>query len=209
MNILAPIMPALGIDFALETGFYVAATFNPVTRGQMLDVDIGGDSSGSTGDNVGGRSDRLARTIEPQGFSYQGGVPQVIALESCIAGQVFRAVKTGIIRVLVYGEYSAGNIIIQNRSGGGTNGSRVRGFILESGGVAGQASYAKVLFDGETGFGTLVGASPPGGDPTYPVGDSVGVYDPTPGGADDPDAPLEGGTVFQGAVTIPVGIAIT
>jgi hypothetical protein len=204
-ELLAPIMPALGLAFSQETGFFYAATSNNVVRGQILDVDIAGDSAGSTGDNVGGQSDRMARAIEAQSASYKGGVPQIIAMESCRPGQVFKAQKRGILNILVSGEYVAGNVIIQNI--GSTNGSRIRGFILASGGVAGSASYARCLFDGEVGFGTLVGASPPGGDPTYPVEEDVPLYDPSPENPADPNAPADE-TVPQGGVLVPVSVVI-
>lgn len=187
-NLLAPVMPALGVNFVQEDGFFVAATTTFVARGQILEVDEAGADPGSTTGNVGATTDRLARAREIDNGSnaYLGGRTLIVALQPCAMGQKFRARIRGVVDMALFGVYHAGDVIIQNSSF--VAGARIFGQVLEGGGTLDTATFGKVLWDGERGFATLVGATPPGGDPVFPTDDSLPIYDPhpPPGGGPNP-----------------------
>lgn len=203
-DLLAPIMPSRGISFVQEDGRFIAT--GTVVRGQVLEADIEHTDSGTTTDAVGSTASSLVRAVHVQNIGELGGRTIIIALERARAGQEFRAMIRGVVDILVYGEFSAGSVLVLNATSGSTL-KRVFGFVLQSGGTADMASPAQCLWDGETGFAQLVAAEAPGGDPTFPT-DDVPVNDP---GDPDPPDPGEGEvpddvTVQPGAIAIGIGL---
>lgn len=185
-SLIAPILPSVGLDFIQKDIWVYAATSSNISRGQILEIDLTGASSGSTGDTVGAQSDRLARAIEPQDATGAGGRIMIVALEAARIGRKFKARLRGMVEVILYDTYRAGDVIIQNV--GQTDGCRVWGIVLESGGTTSTATRAIALWDGEMGFGTLVGATPPGGAPTYPSPGDLPVAPPAGGGGGPPSS---------------------
>lgn len=202
-RLIAPILPSRGLAFVEEDVFVIAATANNVVRGQVLEIDVAHTSSGTTTDNIGGTTDAYSRAIEPQ--ETFGGRIIVVAMENARIGQLLKARVRGIAEILINGTFERGQYIILGVVAG-TQGKRIYGILLESGGQADTATRARVLWDGEVGFASLVAAEVPGGDPEFPVAGDIDIYDPNPENP-GPDGP-EGGDTNPTVPAVGVGVAV-
>lgn len=203
-------MPALGLDFSQSDAEFIVATSTTVTQGQILSVDETWSDSGTLSDNIGSSDGSLARAIEPLTYDQFGGRLIVVALHNALVGTQCRCRIRGIVYILLSGTYAAGDVIVLGVTSG-TTAKRIFGQVLESGGSAGEASYARVLWDGDIGFGTFVPSEAPGGDPDYPLDDSylapaAGVPGGGGGGGGGPKPPQAPGTVPISGVGIPFAV---
>lgn len=182
-QLLAPLMPSLGLGFRQDDGSYICAS--QVVSGQLLEVDTSGASSLSTNTLTGSSSSRDVIVTLPTDDAAIGGRHIIVALKPSQANKPFLGRTKGLVRVLLFGVYTAGNRVVLQTGGDPVAGKRVLGLVLESGGAANMVTRGLVLWDGEMGFGQFV--DEPVVPPSVPGGPDPPV-EPDPEWRPDPQA---------------------
>lgn len=188
-QLLADVMPALGLQFRRNDGYFVSTA--AVIRGQILEVDSSHSNAASTTALTGDTASGDAVAVTATDDAAIGGRQLLVALTGCPrAGMKFRGILQGDVYILLFGLYSAGARVIIQPGGDTIDGKRIFAIVLEDGGMADMATYARCVWDGELGFGQFVGATVPGGgdDPVYPA-DDIEIGNNPPGGPDPGGGP--------------------
>lgn len=208
LSVLGDIGNSLGLDPRVFDAEMIAGV--DILTGTLAQLDIAAADSQSTTNQSGERTSASSIGITPTSAGSKGALPIGVAISAAYEGRRFRARMLGITKVLVYGTYTRGSVVVSNLPTAAA-GKRMLGYLLETGGVADTFSFATVWWNGLDGWGQVIttSGSEPEGPPDVPIEnpEDVGGVGSGGGGGGGPTPDDTGSAGFaQGVQGIAIGI---